>query len=249
MENNYIDLETSIQNIFSTSRAIIKNNKMLKISRMRFKAGVTNQREIVNLQRDLKQSQINYLDAIKNYNISIAKLQRSTGLTKLEKCKPKNLEKDLNSFDEYSLYTLPIIPIDKACEISLSINSLYEIKTYTTNKNEPKKVINKIDDKNDSTILDSYIPKNKTLNDPKVKDNKENINNKNLKDSNSKNNEENMDNISKDLETENKKIKNTKKLNFKFKKIDKNDSSDIENTLTCSTLIKDSDICLDNFLE
>ena len=58
-----------------------------------------------------------------------------------------------------------------------------------------------------------------------------------------------MDNISKDLETENKKIKNTKKLNFKFKKIDKNDSSDIENTLTCSTLIKDSDICLDNFLE
>ena len=49
---------------------------MLQISRMRFKAGVTNQREIVNLQRDLKQSQMNYLDAIRNYNVSIAKLQR-----------------------------------------------------------------------------------------------------------------------------------------------------------------------------
>ena len=251
VENNYIDLETSIQNIFSTSRAIIKNNKMLQISRMRFKAGVTNQREIVNLQRDLKQSQINYLDAIKNYNVSIAKLQRSTGLTKLEKCNPKNLEKDLNSFDEYSLYTLPIIPIDKACEISLSINSLYEIKTYSTNNNEPTKVINKIDDKNDSTILDSYIPKKKTLNNPKIQDNEENIKNKNLKDSKAKNNEKNIDKISKDPKTEiqNKKKKNTKKLNFKFKKIDKNDSSNIENTLPCSTRIKDSDICLDNFLE
>ena len=36
---------------------------MLEISRMRFKAGVTNQREIVNSQRDLKQSNINYGDS------------------------------------------------------------------------------------------------------------------------------------------------------------------------------------------
>ena len=85
VENNYIDLETSIQNIFSTSRAIIKNNKMLKISRMRFKAGVTNQREIVNLQRDLKQSQINYLDAIKNYNVSIAKTSKIYWFNKIRK--------------------------------------------------------------------------------------------------------------------------------------------------------------------
>ena len=60
-----------------------------------------------------------------------------------------------------------------------------------------------------------------------------------------------MDNISKDPMTKNKnkETKNNKKLNFIFKKIDKNDSSNIENTLPCSTLIKDSDICLDNFLE
>ena len=86
----------------------------------------------------------------------------------------------------------------------MSINSLYEIKTDSTNKNDPTKVINKIDDKNDSTILDSYIPKNKILNKPKIKDNEENIN-KNLKDSKAKNNEENIDNISKDPKTENKK--------------------------------------------
>ena len=251
VENNYIDLETSIQNIFSTSRAIIKNNKMLQISRMRFKAGVTNQREIVNLQRDLKQSQLNYLDAIKNYNVSIAKLQRSTGLTKLEKCNLKNLEKDLNSFDEYSLYTLPIIPINKACEVSLSINSLYETNTYSTNNNEPTKVINKINDKNGSSTLDNYLPENKTLNNPNIKDNEEKLNNKNLKDSKDKNNKENIDKISKDPKTEikNKKKRNTKELNFKFKKIDNNDSSNIENIQPCSTLLKDSDICLDNFLE
>ncbi|WP_416406685.1 TolC family protein [Prochlorococcus marinus] len=285
VENNYIDLETSIQNIFSTSRAIIKNNKMLQISIMRFKAGVTNQREIVNLQRDLKQSQINYLDAIKNYNISIAKLQRSTGLTKLEKCNTKNLEKDFNSFDEYSLYTLPIIPINKACEISLSINSLNEIKINSTN-NEPIKVINEFEDKNDSPILDSYIPKNKILNnpnskdnqeninnkilnDPKTKDNQENTNNKILNDSKTKDNQENTNNkilndsktkdnqentnnkILNDPKTENqnKKTKNIKELNFKFKKIDKNNSSYLKNIQPCSTLIKDSDICLDNFVD
>ena len=234
VENNYIDLETSIQNIFSTSRAIIKNNKMLQISRMRFKAGVTNQREIVNLQRDLKQSQINYLDAIKNYNVSIAKLQRSTGLTKLEKCNKKILEKDLNSFDEYSLYKLPIIPINKACEISLSINSLNEIKANSTN-NENIESINKLKNKNDLPILDSYRPNNNILKAPKNEENKENMKNK----------------IDKDPKTENhkKKSKNIKELNFKFKKIDKNDSSDFENIQTCSTLIKDSDICLDNFIE
>ena len=44
--------------------------------------------------------------------------------------------------------------------MSLSINSLYEINTYSTNNNEPTKEINKIDDKNDSTILDSFIPEN-----------------------------------------------------------------------------------------
>ena len=35
--------------------------------------------------------------------------------------------------------------------------------------NEPTKAINKIDDKNDSTTLDSYIPKKKILNKPKLK--------------------------------------------------------------------------------
>ena len=60
-----------------------------------------------------------------------------------------------------------------------------------------------------------------------------------------------MDNISKDPNTENqtKKTQNTKELNFKFNKIDNDDSSNIKNIQPCSTLIKDSDICLDNFLE
>ena len=68
----------------------------------------------------LKKNLIN-LKSVKNYNISIAKLQRSTGLSKLDKCDKNNLESDLNSFDKYNLYKLPIIPINKACEISISI--------------------------------------------------------------------------------------------------------------------------------
>jgi Outer membrane protein len=236
VENNYIDLETSIQNIFSTSRAIIKNNKMLQISRMRFKAGVTNQREIVNLQRDLKQSQINYLDAIKNYNVSIAKLQRSTGLKKLEKCNTKKLESTLNSFDEYSLYKLPIIPINKACEISISIKSLNEMKFNSDNDNNEK--TKKLEDKNNSTILDSDVPNKRTLKSPEIQDNKDIMKNKNLL-----NTKDPKD------ENENEKSKNLKKINFKFENPDKNAASNIENIQPCLMPMKDSDICLDNFVE
>ena len=113
------------------------------------------------------------------------------------------------------------------------------------------KVINKIDDKNDSTILDSYIPKNKNLNKPKIKDNEENINNKNLKDSKTKNKKKILIIFQKILkiENKNKKTKNTKKLNLNLKKLIRMIPRILKIFKPCSTLIKDSDICLDNFLE
>ena len=124
VEDIYNQLETATHNIYSNSRDILKNKKMLEISRMRFKAGVTNQREIVNAQRDLKQSNINYIDSVNRYNISLSKLQRETGIYQINKC-PKNDLDAINSkldFDDIRSIDYPIISLKKACEASVNIN-------------------------------------------------------------------------------------------------------------------------------
>ena len=174
--------------------------------------------------------------------------KRSTGLSKVAKCN-KNLERDLNSFNEYSLYKLPVIPINKACDISISINSLNEKNSDFTN-NENTDSINKIEDINNSTNLDSDFPNKKIPKDTQIEDNEE-IKDKIIKDTKIEDNKEIKKNkILKDPKIENQNNdQNINQINLKFKKIDKNNSFNTKNIQTCSTPIKDSDICLDSFLE
>ena len=43
-------------------------------------AGITTQREVVNTQGDVLESETNYINAIKSYKVTIAELQRLTNL-------------------------------------------------------------------------------------------------------------------------------------------------------------------------
>ena len=52
----------------------------------RLDAGLTTQREIVNLQGDVTEAESNYINAITEYNTSIETLIRSTGIRNYNSC-------------------------------------------------------------------------------------------------------------------------------------------------------------------
>ena len=86
VKENYAILKTAFKNIFNTSYQVQKNKNILSISRLRFNAGVTSQREIINNQRDLTQSKIVYANAISNYNKSLIELNRFSNINSFKAC-------------------------------------------------------------------------------------------------------------------------------------------------------------------
>ena len=229
VEDIYNQLETATNNIYANSRVILKNKKMLDISRMRFKAGVTNQREIVNSLRDLKQSSINYVDSINNYNISLSKLQRETGIYQIKNCPNKDFVENNSKlkFDTLRGIDYPIISLDKACEASVDIrlsnNPSFTYKLKNVDEKDPS-IKNENTIKNNETIknykndLENIEPNNKEFSE------KQNVDNKEL---NSK-------------ETKNEDLSSTEKIDFQFQ-FEKNKES-------CSLNLDTDAICLDDFL-
>ena len=149
VKENYAILKTALKNIFNSSYQVQRNKNILRISRLRFNAGVTSQREIINNQRDLTQSKIVYANAISNYNKSLIELNRFSNLNSIKACskednlifKPSKLNSKLNLKD--------------ACNINLfkdfntSMNST-EFKKY-------KKNINRIINENNSLMKNKLI--------------------------------------------------------------------------------------------
>ena len=116
VEDSFYDLRTSNQNIQTTTREVLSSRESLRLSRLRFQAGVTTQREVVDTQRDLTQAEVRYADAITTYNVSLAQLRRRTGLDQVKACPAVSLSaiKPVEDTD----YTIPIEPIPNlpACQ-------------------------------------------------------------------------------------------------------------------------------------
>ena len=75
----------------------------LEISLKRLEAGLTTQREIVNIQADLSESESNYINSILDYKITLAELERATLLEKQSICnlisnKKENMENNFYLF-------------------------------------------------------------------------------------------------------------------------------------------------------
>ena len=211
VEDIYNQLETATHNIYSNSRDILKNKKMLEISRMRFKAGVTNQREIVNAQRDLKQSNINYIDSLNRYNINLSKLQRETGIYQINKC-PKNDFEEINSklnFNDIRSVDYPIISLEKACEASVNINkSIIPSEIYILNDAEDLEV-----NSGNINTFEKIEPSNKESSENIIKDT----------------------NINKSKKIKNNDLSSSKNLNikFEFKKYEESCSLNLNDDSTC----------------
>ena len=91
VEDSFFNLRRASQNIHTTTSEVLTAAESLRIARLRFQAGVTTQREVVETQRDLTEAQVRYANAINAYNVSIAELRRRTGLDQVLACPALNL--------------------------------------------------------------------------------------------------------------------------------------------------------------
>ena len=119
VERSFFNLRDRQASIRTTAREVLSSREALRLARLRFQAGVTTQREVVDNQRDVTNAQVRYVKAIADYNVSVAKLRRFTGLDQVASCPPLNLpgDKPQPSASE----VVPIVPEPNfpACEASL----------------------------------------------------------------------------------------------------------------------------------
>jgi outer membrane factor, OMF family len=91
VETSFFELEKNNRNITTTAREVISARESLRLARLRFQAGVTTQREVVDTQRDLTQAEVRHSNAINEYNSRLVELQRRTGLDQIAVCKAPSL--------------------------------------------------------------------------------------------------------------------------------------------------------------
>ena len=91
VEDSFYDLLRASQNIHTSASEVLSTAESLRLARLRFQAGVTTQREVVDTQRDLTKAEVSYANAVTDYNVSIAELRRRTGLDQVLACPALNL--------------------------------------------------------------------------------------------------------------------------------------------------------------
>ena len=91
VERSFFDLGRANRNIQTTSREVVSSREALRLARLRFQAGVSTQREVVDSQRDLTQAEVRYSQALADYNSTLADLRRRTGLDQVAVCPAVNL--------------------------------------------------------------------------------------------------------------------------------------------------------------
>jgi outer membrane protein TolC len=77
VESAYNNLNSRREQIESTTLAVKQANEALRLSRLRLSAGVGTQLEVIRSQDALTQADVNRLDAIIGFNLSLVQLQRA----------------------------------------------------------------------------------------------------------------------------------------------------------------------------
>jgi OMF family outer membrane factor len=92
------------------------------LARLRFQAGVSTQREVVDNQRDLTQAEVRYAQALASYNNNLAELRRRTGLDQVAVCQPANLPATKPVADDMDSVPVPPEPLQPACSAAITAN-------------------------------------------------------------------------------------------------------------------------------
>lgn len=118
VEESFYNLRDAQQNIRTTTREVLSATESLRLARLRFQAGVTTQREVVDNQRDLTSAEVRYADAILDYNGSLAELRRRTGLDQVVACPDLKLPGQKPEVDAMEAVPIEPVPNRPACEAS-----------------------------------------------------------------------------------------------------------------------------------
>ena len=86
VEKVFFKLESAKLNIAASYAEVLSSRESLRLAKLRYKSGITIQREIINNQRDLTESNVRYIGAVTNYNILLSDLSRQTGLDNIKPC-------------------------------------------------------------------------------------------------------------------------------------------------------------------
>ena len=122
VEQSFYNLRTAIQSIDTASSEVLSSRETLRLSQLRVQAGVSTQREVVDSQRDLTQAEIRYASAIRDYNTSLAQLQRRTGLDALVACNAVSLPATKPEPNQQSIPIEPT-PLKSACPAGVTTRS------------------------------------------------------------------------------------------------------------------------------
>ena len=122
VEQSFYNLRTAIQSIDTASSEVLSSRETLRLSQLRVQAGVSTQREVVDSQRDLTQAEIRYASAIRDYNTSLAQLQRRTGLDALVTCNAVSLPATKPEPNQQSIPIEPT-PLKSACPAGVTTGS------------------------------------------------------------------------------------------------------------------------------
>jgi OMF family outer membrane factor len=114
VEQSFYELGRANRNIQTTSREVISSREALRLSRLRFQAGVSTQREVVDSQRDLTQAEVRYSQALAEYNNNLSLLRRRTGLDQVALCAASNLPAGKPKADVD--VPVPPEPLQPACQ-------------------------------------------------------------------------------------------------------------------------------------
>ena len=116
VEQSFYDLLDNQTAIRTTTREVLSQREALRLARLRFAAGVTTQREVVDNQRDLTRAQVRHVDSLSDYNITIAELRRYTGLDQVVSCPLLNLSDEKAQTPESETILIKPLPNIPACQ-------------------------------------------------------------------------------------------------------------------------------------
>lgn len=120
VESSFYQLLQNNRDITTTSRAVISSREALRLARLRFQAGVTTQREVVDSQRDLTQAEVSYARAVTDYNRRLAELRRRTGMDQVAFCQPPSLPSSKPLLDPTTQIPIEPQPLSPACQSEVS---------------------------------------------------------------------------------------------------------------------------------
>ncbi len=112
VEEVFFKLESAKLNISASYSEVLSARESLRLAQLRYKSGITTQREVVNNQRDLTDSEVRYIISVTSYNTLLADLSRQTGLDDIKPCDIKvNQLNEENSENSSSLFESNLIPL------------------------------------------------------------------------------------------------------------------------------------------